>query len=449
MLAHRSLVRLAGAAIGVVLAALTAAPAQARLTLMHGYADYTSALVWIMADTPGPVEVTWRPPAAGQDEKLTLAASAANGNVVVARLTGLAPGTATVYRVNGDGDVREGAVRTQSWGANPAGSRDFTLALGSCFFLADPDPVWGGQNYGGGFAIFDAIAAVKPDAMLWLGDNLYLQQPDFLDPSSMARRYQRQRTFGPLQNLLTATAHVAIWDDHDYGPNNADASYVMKGATRALFERYWPNPSFGLPDVPGTFGAIRYGDVDVFLLDNRWYRSPNRAPDGPEKTMYGSAQLAWLRNALTYSQAPVKLVAGGGQFLNRANRFEGWNHFAHEQKAFLEFLHERRIEGVVFLSGDRHFGELLKIERAGAYPLYEFTSSPLTSNPWEAPERGERENPDVVPGTLVGKRQFGLLRISGPGPARTLVLESLDASGASLWRQEIPFAALRYPRATP
>lgn len=449
MLSYLSPARLLGAVYVAIALALPAAPAQARLTLMHGYADYTSALVWIMTDSPGPVEVFWRPPAAGQDEKLVLAATAANGHVVVARLTDLAPGTATVYRVTGDGDAREGAVRTQAWNARPGTGRDFTLALGSCFFLADSDPTWGGQNYGGGFAIFDAIAAAQPDAMLWLGDNVYLQQPDFLDPSAMARRYQRQRTFGPLQKLLTATAHVAIWDDHDYGPNNADASYVMKGATRALFERYWPNPSFGLPDVPGTFGVVRYGDVDVFLLDNRWHRSPNRAPDGPDKTMYGSAQLAWLRNALTYSQAPVKLVAGGGQFLNRANRFEGWNHFAHEQKAFLEFLHERRIEGVVFLSGDRHFGELLKIERAGAYPLYEFTSSPLTSNPWETPERGERENPDVVPGTLVGKRQFGLIRIGAPGPARALVLESLDTAGASLWRHEIPFAALRYPRATP
>ena len=448
MFAPRPLRRLLGAAC-ILLGSLGPATVAAKLTLMHGYADYTSALVWIMTDAPGPVEVTWRAAGTEREEMAALATTAANGNVVVARLTNLAPGSRTSYRVTGDGDTRDGAVRTQAWSAKPGAGRDFTLAIGSCFFLADPDPVWGGQRYGGGFAIFDAIAAAQPDAMLWLGDNLYFQQPDFLDPAAMARRYQRQRTYGPLQQLLTATAHVAIWDDHDYGPNNADASYVMKGATRALFERYWPNPSFGLPDVPGTFGAVRYGDVDVFLLDNRWYRSPNRAPDGPDKTMYGSGQLAWLRNALTYSQAPLKIVAGGGQFLNRANRFEGWNHFAHEQKAFLDFLHERRIEGVLFLSGDRHFGELLKIERPDAYPLYEFTSSPLTSNPWETPESGERENPDVVPGTLVGKRQFGLLRIGGAGPARTLVLESVDVAGTSLWRHEIPFAALRYPRAAP
>ena len=64
--------------------------------------------------------------------------------------------------------------------------------------------------------------------MFWLGDNLYLQQPDLFDPASMASRYRRQRAFPPLQSLLTATPHIAIWDDHDYGPNDSDASYVLE-----------------------------------------------------------------------------------------------------------------------------------------------------------------------------------------------------------------------------
>ena len=87
-------------------------------------------------------------------------------------------------------------------------------------FYPPNTPAKGPRDYGGGYAVFDAIAAAKPDAMLWLGDNVYLQAPDFADPDAMAARYRRQRSFEPLQKLLTATAHVAIWDDHDYGPNN-------------------------------------------------------------------------------------------------------------------------------------------------------------------------------------------------------------------------------------
>jgi alkaline phosphatase D len=223
-------------------------------------------------------------------------------------------------------------------------------------------------------------------------------------------------------------------------------SYVMKGESLTLFRRYWANPSYGLPDALGIFGRARWGDVDLFLLDDRWYRSANKLIDEPGKTMFGAQQLVWLRNALVYSHATLKLVANGTQLWNRANRFEGFNHYSYEQKAFADWLVAQRVDGVMFASGDRHFTELLRIERPGAYPLYEFTSSPLTSRPWEQPEAAERANPDVVPGTLVGKRQFGLIRLTGPAKARRIALESYDATGALLWRHELRAQDLRFPR---
>ena len=435
-------------AVRILLASLVAAtfPAAAKLTVMHGYADYTSALLWVMADAAGPIAINWQPDGQSTERHITLDATAASGNVVVARLTGLNPGMAASYRVTGDGDSRSGTIATQPQWTKPADAHDVVIAFGSCFFLPDSNPVWGGQDYGGGFDIFDAIAGKHPDLMLWTGDNLYFQKPDELDPASMALRYQRQRTFPPLQRLLTAAAHLAIWDDHDYGPNDADMSYVLKGESLQLFRRYWANPSYGLPEVSGIFGRARWGDVDIFLLDDRWYRSANRAIDGPDKTMFGAQQLAWLRNALIYSEAPIKLVVNGSQMWNRANRFEGWNHFATEQRAFAAWLLAQRIDGVLFLSGDRHFSELLKIDRLGTYPLYEFTSSPLTSRPWSNPDAAERENTDVVSGTLIGRRQFGMIRVTGPGDDRILALESYDASGNLLWRNEIRARDLRSPQ---
>jgi alkaline phosphatase D len=417
------------------------------LTLMHGYADVTSALLWIQADAPGPIIVEWTPEGESTSRRASFEAAAASENVVVARLSGIAPGRSAAYRVAGDGDVREGRLRTQPYWTKASDAREIAIALGSCFFLADPNPLFARPGYGGGFEIFDAIAAQKPDVMLWLGDNLYLQAPDFLDPASMSARYRRQRGFAPLQPVLTATSHLAIWDDHDYGPNDGDRSYALKGTTLELFRRYWANPSWGLPEAPGTFGVARFGDVDFFLLDDRYHRSPNRAPDRPEKTMFGRDQLEWLKAALQGSRAPLKIVAGGSQFWNRVSRYEGWHRYPTEQKAFAAWLADQRIPGVLFVSGDRHFTELLRVERPGAYPLYEFTSSPLTSRPWEAPDRAERENPDVVAGTLVGRRQFGMIRVSGPGNDRRVALESYDATGARLWRHEIRARDLRMPRA--
>ena len=99
------------------------------------------------------------------------------------------------------------------------------------------------------------------------------------------------------------------------------------------------------------------------------------------------AQLAWLENALLGARGRVKLVAGGSQFWNAASRFEGLYQYPTEQRRLADFLLAARIDGLIFLSGDRHFGELLRVERPGAYPLHEFTSSPLTSRPWAEARR--------------------------------------------------------------
>jgi alkaline phosphatase D len=427
-------------------ALIVATNADARLVVMHGYADYTSALVWIQADAPGVVNVRWRTEHDGRDHSLTLDAKAMDDDVVIARLTGLAPGARATYAIEGDGDLRQGAVRAQPYWSAGTDAADVTIAIGSCFFLAAAEAPWNASKYGGGFEIFDAIAAKTPDLMVWMGDNLYFQPPDELDAASMAARYRRQRALPALQRLLTTAPQIAIWDDHDYGPNDADMSYVMKGESLALFRRYWANPSYGLPDVPGVFGRTRWGDVDLFLLDDRWYRSANAMNDAPGKTMFGEQQLAWLRNALVYSHAPLKLVVNGSQLFNRANRFEGFNHFSYEQKAFTDWLLSQRVNGVMFASGDRHFTELLRIERPGAYPLYEFTSSPLTSHPYENPDDAELTNPDVVPGTLIGKRQFGLIRLTGPEQARHITLESYDQTGALLWQHALDAKDLRFGR---
>jgi alkaline phosphatase D len=444
---RRSCLAFVHLALALVALAATARPAAAGLVLMNGPAELTSATLWIQADAEATIVVAWRPDGDAAERRVELKATAATDYAVVARLTGLKPGATAEYRVEAGADHRSGILRAQPWWPRAASAHELTIAIGSCFFLADPDPQWPGGDYGGDFEIFDAIAASNPDVMVWLGDNLYLQQQDLYDPSAMAARYRRQRGFAPLQKLLTATSHLAIWDDHDYGPNDSDASYVLKGETLKLFQRYWPNPSFGLPDVAGTFGFAHYGDVLFFLLDDRYYRSPDRWPDGADKTMFGARQLEWLKQALVSApRSAIKIIAGGSQFWNREGRFEGWQHFATERATFAAWLLEARIEGVIFVSGDRHFGELLRIVRPGAYPLYEFTSSPLTSRPPERLDKADSANPDVVPDTLAVKRQFGLIRITGPGNGRRIAFEARDSAGTLLWRHEIAAAELRFPR---
>ncbi len=159
--------------------------------------------------------------------------------------------------------------------------------------------------------------------------------------------------------------------------------------------------------------------------------------------MFGRGQMEWLKQALASSRAPFKIIATGGQMWNRANRFEAFHNYPAEQKALADWLLENKITGVLFLSGDRHLGGLWRVDRPGTYPLHEFTSSPLTAGVVANPSAEERENPDLMTGTLVNQRNFGMVRVTGPRNGRVLTLESYGADGKVLWQRRISATELR------
>ena len=434
-----------GAALVPAFATAQAPAPPPAVVVLHGFADQQSITLWLQGRSTMRLRVeTHRAEAPASEAPRTdeLELDAAADATAQLRLGGLQPGTAYRYRVL-DREARllaEGGFRTQvlwQWRSDPPTLR---LALGSCAYLNDGIFDRPGPPYGGGEGIFDQIAATAPDLMLWLGDNIYLREPEWTSREGINRRYRFYREHPRLQRLWSATSHIAIWDDHDFGPNDADASFVNKAWTLEMFRRYWPQPVAPRPDA--IYGQVTLGDVDIFMLDDRSFRYPNRWPEGPDKAMYGEAQMHWLRRALTASNAPFKLVAGGGQFFNQANRFEAWSKFPAEQQAMRRWLDESKVPGVVFLSGDRHFAELLRIERPGRYPLHELTTSPLSSGPVRRPDEAERNNPDLVPGTFYNERNFALLTVSGPRTDRVLTMELNDTQGRKLWGVSVKASAL-------
>jgi alkaline phosphatase D len=423
-----------------------AAPLQAHaLSIMHGFADMSGMTLWLQTERAARIAVELHPEGEPAKRRRVEGATRAEDDFALhVRLTGLDPGTRYRYQVLVDGRPagEPGSFATQPLWQYRTDPPELAVAFGSCAYLNDrfsrPGPPWGGD-----YGIFDAIAARAPDLMLWLGDNVYFREPEWTSLEAMSARYRAYRAMPELRRLGRAASHLAIWDDHDFGPNDSDGSFTMKGAALEAFKRYWANPSYGLPRVPGVFGMATLGDVDFFLLDNRFYRHPNRYPPTPEKAMFGAAQLEWLKQALVSSRATFKVIAAGGQLWNRRNKYESFANYPAESRALAEWLAERRIEGVLFLSGDRHFSELLRIERPGMYPLYEFTSSPLTAGPFRDLPADERENPEAVAGTIVTERSFGMLRFSGPRKDRAVTLEAYASDGRLLWQRRIAAAELR------
>jgi alkaline phosphatase D len=323
---------------------------------------------------------------------------------------------------------------------NGKSEEEFRVLTGSCAYINN-SRFESGKPYGAHYEIFETMAKANPDVMLWLGDNSYLRDVDFLSPWSMNQRFRKDRSLPQMQALLHKGHHYAIWDDHDYGPNDSTSSFIFKDHSLKFFKRYWANPTYGLNETPGIFTSFRKGDAEFFLLDDRFNRDADRSPNRPEKQMFGPAQMRWLKNALVNSNASFKIIAGGSQMFNDANKFEGWQNFPQERKDFLDFVAEARITGLFFLTGDRHHTELAKIERPGTYPIYELTCSPLTSGIHPVSEE-EKKNGKHLPGTLIEERNFCQLDFGGAGSDRRITVSSFDPTGKMLWEKKIQLSEL-------
>lgn len=221
------------------------------------------------------------------------------------------------------------------------------------------------------------LAAQHPALLLLLGDNVYV---DSTNPDRIWRRNIRQRSVPEFAAVARSTPVYAMWDDHDYGANDADRTLRGKKAALKAFRQLWPNPSAGTDDTPGAFYNFSWGDVDFFVLDGRYHRSPNSDPETPEKTMLGKGQERWLERELIASDATFKVLASGSTL--RTSDKDGWKIFPHARRRLYRLVADNNISGVVYLSGDVHRSMIVRHPKreTGFYDLFEVVSSGITSS---------------------------------------------------------------------
>ncbi len=409
---------------------------------MVGYSEMLEAALWVQTKAPAKVHIAYWNLQNPKDTLLTDPVQTQKSTAFTAKLIAdrVQPGQKYGYRLYLNNQPVALPYPTQfqtiplwQWRTDPP---NFTLAAGSCTYVNDPPYDRPGTPYGGDYQIFNAILEKRPEAMLWLGDNIYLREPDFNSRTGVLYRNTHTRSLPELQPLLASVHHYAIWDDHDFGPNDSDASYPFKDWTLEAFELFWANPSFGVNGQKGITTFFQWGDIDFFLLDNRYFRTANDRKTG-EAQILGKAQIEWLISALVNSRAPFKIVAVGGQVLNSAPVFENFSANRHhaERDFLLQRIEEEKIKGVVFLTGDRHHTELSKLVNKAGNAVYDLTVSPLTSGA----ARTSPDEPNIyrVGGTFVNRRNFATLQFSGPRTARILTIRIFDSNGAELWAREI------------
>lgn len=411
---------------------------------MNGFSDHREAALWVQTKAPAKVGFRFREigSSARMRQTESIVTEKKSGFTATIIADSLLPGRRYEYELLINGKLekidRKLEFQTPALWMHRTDPPNFAVAVGSCTYVNEP--LWDrpGKGYGDSMQIFKTIADAKPDLMLWIGDNTYTREGDWNSRGGFNHRYTHTRSLPEMQSLLSSAQNYATWDDHEFGPNDSDRSFWNKDLSAEIFRNFWPMPSQPLGKGPVT-STFSWGDCQFFMLDDRWFRAPNNSSDS-SRAFLGEQQIQWLLDALTYSRANFKIVACGGQVINDARVFENYAVYPVERRLLLERISAAKIPGVVFLSGDRHHAELSRLERPGNYPLYDLTTSPLTSgvhNP------GNEANTLRVTGTLFNGHNFAMLRFSGSANDREMTISLKDNRGNTAWEKQIKASELK------
>lgn len=455
---------------------------------MPGHSTMKTAKIWLQTSEPATVHLEYRKAADINGPYLKSAvyetAEIDANTATITLANGLRPGETFEYKIyiNGklespvfpEGYSQKGEIpltfKTKPrWRFVPDGDFkhsifDFTVAAASCNYVnEDGYDREGSSPYGGEYGIYQSVYEKNPDLMIWLGDNVYYRENDFEDRTSMMYRWTHDRSHPLLQPLLATAQHYAIWDDHDYGPNDIGSSYWLKDTALEVFSKFWANPSAGLPELPGLFTYFNWGDANFYLMDNRTYLSvatSDPSPFGGDKSMLGKEQVDWLVQHLAWSQSQMSddgksyparfnIICVGNQVLGNAENEIGYRNYPEEWQYLIDSIVHEGIDGVVFLSGDVHYGEMNKLTYLGKgkpgkpglagikgreYVMYEITTSSLTAGSWPGAEENDArydifDEEDV---DRVGQRNFVTLDFEGPLGERRMVIHYWDSAGKLL-----------------
>lgn len=306
-------------------------------------------------------------------------------------------------------------------------------------------------------------ARLNPELFLFLGDNVYGDT----NVEAQLRAAYGELMAGPGMAALAERKvfSLAIWDDHDYGVDDAGAEFAAKAMSHRVFCDVWGyGANAARRTREGNYDAVLFGPaerrVQVILLDTRYHRSPltrrgepvvrGVGPTGPyvrtldpEATMLGAAQWKWLEEQLRVP-ARLRIVCSSVQFLADEHGWECWGNMPRERQRMLELVARTGANGVVFLSGDRHAAEISRMPaatdgRGPAYPIWEVTSSSLNkTRPWVNESNRYRRT------SVFWDRNYGVLEIDWDAPDPLVSLKILGSGGLA-FAESVPLSSLEPP----
>lgn len=311
-------------------------------------------------------------------------------------------------------------------------------------------------------SLFGDVEASKPDLVIMMGDNVYgSNSPTDPELQSLKEAYGKLAEAAPFRSLVASTPTEAVWDDHDYGINDGGGDFAFKQRAQSMFATFWNVPANSpIRQRPGIYRAFRTGPpgqvLQVILLDTRYFRDPllpTDQPNAPGKERYiphsassnadvlGAAQWAFLEEELK-KPADLRLIISSIQVIADGHGWERWGNFPSAQQRLFDLIAKTKAQGVVFASGDRHYGSIHQQTTRVAYPLTDLTASGINKGYRTAPGTDWVREPDTNRiGDGYGPINFGLIDVDWA--ARTLDLKLAGVAGTVTRAHRLAFSDLQ------
>lgn len=230
---------------------------------------------------------------------------------------------------------------------------------------SDASQGYTGDDRGLGYPAAAAVLEQKPDFVIFAGDVVYYdKKPRVKTLADMRAKWHRQYNLPRMRELTAAAPGYYLKDDHDFRDNDSDSegpAFPPPDVGIKTFREQCPILARGDDHSP-TYRTHRVSkDLQIWMLEGRDYRSPNTSPDGPDKTVWGREQEAWLKQTLLASDATYRIIISPTPLVGPDDGFKADNHtnprgFQAEGKAFKRWGAENGLWSNTFLMcGDRHW----------------------------------------------------------------------------------------------
>jgi len=222
-----------------------------------------------------------------------------------------------------------------------------------------------------GYQTYQAMSAQGADFFTSIGDNVYydLDLP-FAVNKDIARFHWHRMYSQPLvMKLCGGMSGYWLKDDHDSCEDDNWATRPSQRVAPMTYQDLAPVFQEQVPIGPATYRHLRWGKgLEIWMVENRDFRSPNWDPDGPQKTIWGAKQKAWLKRTLLASDADFRVLISPncivGPDPNHAPPFKfpgggadshGDGGYETEGREFRTWVKENRLTNFITINGDRHW----------------------------------------------------------------------------------------------